>query len=89
MPSQYVTLAYKNWCCKVTINEIKPIVSILKKSMKANSSKQEKRVEVGSWKSAKDMKCVIEGSTAEEDKSCDNACAVSYTHLTLPTKRIV
>lgn len=81
--SQYVSLACKNWWSKLTINDLRSSVSILKKSMEANSSKHEKGVEVGSSNSAKGKKGKdhVEGLNAEEQKSWDYACWSLGIHL--------
>jgi len=66
--SQYVTLAYKSWSLKVTINDLRTSVSILEESTEANSSKQEKGVLTSSPKTAKGKKGKdpMEGSNARE-----------------------
>lgn len=54
--SEHIPSAYRIWWSKVTINDIRSNASILQKSTKANSSKQDKDVEVGSSKKAKRKK---------------------------------
>ena len=61
---------------KVTINDLRMDISILKKSTKANTSKQNKDKEEGSSKKSKGKKgkAPLEDSNAEAQKSCDDAC---------------
>ena len=53
---QHISLDYKIWWSTVTINDLCSNASILQKSMKANSSKQDRDAEAGSSKNAKRKK---------------------------------
>ena len=67
----------------MTINSLRSSASILKKSTKANSSKQEKNAEVGSSKKAKEKKGMdlMAGLDVEGQKSCDDAHGSPEVHL--------